>query len=164
MCHTPKSLTLAIMDEDTYAEEEWKNTKEFKCNPSGNTVLPWVPPTTPPGLAISGNFDLESMEEGSSSAISKSPPEEKSIIRQLVPLQQLSRKQKLAVRRHRWQRRLQPLTPPPVPPSDEPTWVWRRAEMSGREGKISSSSVVALPRSPGFVAGQQLLSCVLGGT
>ncbi len=170
VCHTPKSsLTLAVgfNGEDTATEEEWNNAKEIKCNPSGNTALPGVAvPTTPPGLATGGSFDLESMEQGSSGrVISKAPLEAKSVIRrQLVPLQQLSRKQKLAVRRHRWQRRVQQSKLPSVPPSDESTWVWRRAEMSGREGgKISSSSEVVVPGSPGFVAGQQLhCYCFLG--
>ncbi len=156
MCHTPKPLALAtgFVDEDTYAEGEQNNTKEVKRNPSGNSALPRVPPISPPGLTTSGNFDLTSMEEGSSSTISKSPLEEKPIIRQL------SRKQKLAIRRHRWKRRLQLLTPS----YDEPTWVWRRAEMRGREGVTSSSSAVVVPGSPGFVAGQQqLIGYVLDG-
>ncbi len=164
ICHTPKSPLLLAVDfkgEDTATEEELNSTQEIKCNLSGNTALPGVAvPTSSQGLATDGSFDLESMEQGSSSSgvVFKAPLEAKSVIRrQLVPLHRFTRKQKLAVRRHRWQRRVQQSELPLVPPSDGSTFVWGRYEMSRREGgKISSLSEVVVPRSPGFIAGQQL--------
>ncbi len=155
MCHAPKSLTRTIdfNGKGTATEAECNNAREIKCNTTGNIALPAVLPTTPAGLAARGSFDLESMEQGSSTTISKAPLDVKCSIRQYVPLRHLSRKQKLAIRRHRWQRRVQPLTLPLVPQSAEPTWVWRRAEMDGREEETLSPSAVVVPGSPGYVAG-----------